>query len=51
MLNHRKIYIAYFLYLVSNYIILALSRTREYYADEFSVEETKNPKVQPPKVY
>ena len=36
-------YIAYFLYLVSNYIILALSRTREYYADSFSVEETKNP--------
>lgn len=36
-------YIAYFLYLISNYIILALSRTREYYADSFSIEETKNP--------
>ena len=36
-------YIAYFLYIISNYIILALSRTREYYADSFSLEETKNP--------
>ena len=36
-------WIAYFLYIISNYIILALSRTREYYADSFSVEETKNP--------
>ena len=36
-------WIAYLLYIVSNYIILALSRTREYYADSFSVEETKNP--------
>ena len=30
-------------YIISNYIILALSRTREYYADSFSVEETKDP--------
>ena len=35
--------IAYILYIVSQYIILWLSRTREYYADQFSVEETKNP--------
>ena len=36
-------YIAYLLYVVSQYIILWLSRTREYYADEFAVTETKNP--------
>ena len=36
-------YIAYILYIISQYIILWLSRTREYYADEFSVEETGNP--------
>ncbi len=36
-------YIAYILYIISQYIILYLSRTREYYADSFSVEETKNP--------
>ena len=36
-------WIAYILYLVSQYIILWLSRTREYYADSFSVEETRNP--------
>ena len=35
--------IAYVLYIISQYIILWLSRTREYYADQFSVEETKNP--------
>ena len=35
--------IAYVLYIVSQYIILWLSRTREYYADRFSVYETKNP--------
>lgn len=35
--------IAYILYVISNYVILWLSRTREYYADEFSVEITKNP--------
>ena len=36
-------YIAYILYVISQYIILWLSRTREYYADEFSVVETENP--------
>ena len=36
-------YIAYILYIISQYFILWLSRTREYYADEFSVDETKNP--------
>ena len=35
--------IAYVLYIVSQYIILWLSRTREYYADEFSYQTTKNP--------
>ncbi len=35
--------IAYVLYIISQYIILWLSRTREYYADQFSVEETRNP--------
>ncbi|MBR2828023.1 MAG: M48 family metalloprotease [Bacilli bacterium] len=35
--------IAYVLYVISNYIVLWLSRTREYYADYFSIEETKNP--------
>ena len=45
--NNNKLaiigFIAYILYIVSQYIILWLSRTREYYADEFAVEETKNP--------
>ena len=43
--NNKAIvgYVAYILYLISQYIILWLSRTREYYADEFSVEETGNP--------
>ena len=36
-------WVAYILYLISQYIVLWLSRTREYYADEFSLEETKNP--------
>lgn len=35
--------IAYVLYIISQYIVLWLSRTREYFADSFSVEETKNP--------
>ena len=35
--------IAYILYVISNYIILWLSRTREYFADSFSIEITKNP--------
>lgn len=35
--------VAYVLYIVCQYIILWLSRTREYFADAFSVEETGNP--------
>ena len=35
--------IAYVLYIISQYVILWLSRTREYYADSFAIEETKNP--------
>lgn len=35
--------IAYVLYLVCQYIILWLSRQREYFADQFSAEETGNP--------
>jgi len=35
--------IAYVLYIICQYIILWLSRTREYYADEFSFTETRNP--------
>ena len=36
-------YIAFVLYIISQYFILWLSRTREYYADEFSVQETGKP--------
>ena len=36
-------FIAYILYLICQLIILWLSRTREYYADEFSARETRNP--------
>ena len=35
--------IAYVLYIISQYLILWLSRTREYKADAFSVDETKKP--------
>jgi len=35
--------IAYLFYFIGQYIILYLSRVREYGADEFSVKETKNP--------
>ena len=35
--------IAYILYIISQYLILWLSRTREYKADAFSVDETKKP--------
>ena len=35
--------IAYVLYIVSQYVILFLSRTREYYADFYSITITKNP--------
>ena len=38
-------FIAYILYIISNYIVLSLSRQREYYADNFSVEVTKNPRA------
>ena len=36
-------YVAYILYLLSDYIVLWLSRQREYYADSFSIESTRNP--------
>ena len=36
-------YVAYILYVISDYIILWLSRQREYYADNFSINVTKNP--------
>ncbi len=36
-------WIAYVLYIICQYIILWLSRTREYYADSFACEETQNP--------
>lgn len=36
-------FVAYILYIISQYVILYLSRTREYFADEFSCDETKNP--------
>ena len=36
-------YIAYVLYVISQFIVLKLSRTREYFADDFAIEETKNP--------
>lgn len=35
--------VAYILYIVSQYIILWLSRTREYYADSFAMEEIQSP--------
>ena len=35
--------IAYILYIIANYIVLWLSRTREYMADAFSAEVTRNP--------
>jgi Zn-dependent protease with chaperone function len=35
--------VAYAFWWVSQYVILYLSRTREYYADEFAAEETGNP--------
>lgn len=35
--------VAYILYIISQYLILWLSRTREYKADAFSVDETKKP--------
>lgn len=35
--------IAYVLYIISQYVILWFSRTREYYADEFACYQTQNP--------
>ena len=35
--------VAYVLYIICQYIVLWLSRTREYFADEFSARTTKNP--------
>ena len=35
--------VAFVLYIISQYIVLWLSRTREFYADSFSVDMTKNP--------
>ena len=35
--------VAFVLYIICQYIILWLSRVREYYADEFSAETTRNP--------
>ena len=35
--------IAFLLYVIANYIVLWLSRQREYYADQFSAEVTRNP--------
>ena len=35
--------VAYVLYIISQYIVLWLSRTREYFADSFSIDVTKNP--------
>jgi len=35
--------VGYVFYIIGNYIVLYLSRLREYYADEFSARETGNP--------
>jgi len=35
--------VAYLFYLIGNYLILYLSRTREYFADHFAAETTGNP--------
>jgi len=35
--------VAYVLYIIANYIVLWLSRSREYYADQFAAEVTRNP--------
>lgn len=37
--------LAYVLYLVSQYLVLWFSRTREYFADEFAVEVTRDPEA------
>lgn len=38
-------FFSYILYVISQYIVLLLSRQREYYADDFSIEVTKNPRA------
>ena len=35
--------IAYILHIITQYVLLWFSRTREYYADQFAVEKTHNP--------
>lgn len=35
--------VAYVLYVIAQYVILWLSRVREYYADSFAIESTRNP--------
>lgn len=35
--------LSYIFYMISGYIVLFLSRIREYYADKFAAEETNNP--------
>jgi len=35
--------IAYFAYIIADYLVMFVSRVREYWADKFSVETTKNP--------
>jgi len=35
--------IAYLLYIIAEYVVLYLSRLREYFADEYSAQTTKNP--------
>lgn len=37
--------LSYIAYIVSHYIVLLLSRVREYYADQFSAEVTANPEA------
>ncbi len=37
--------VAYLLYIIAQYIVLWFSRTREYFADAFSVETTRNPEA------
>lgn len=36
--------LSYLFYIISQFLVLFLSRVREYYADRFAGEETKNPK-------
>jgi Zn-dependent protease with chaperone function len=36
-------YLSYIFYLIATYLVLYLSRTREYLADRFSAESTRNP--------